>query len=325
MEELRYKLNQLFILGFDGINPPNVLINKLANGLGGVIFFTQNIQSKEQTLDSVNIIKKSSKIPPFICIDEEGGRVERTENIFGGKHFLSAKFACKNGEKFVKEQTKQIAVLLKSMGFNLNFSPVLDVNTNINNPIIGERAFSNITDDVITFGNIVVKEYIANGIIPCTKHFPGHGDAQTDSHLSLPEIDLNLDDFEKNHIRAFKEVQSPMVMVAHLYCKCFDTDRIPSSISKNILAYLKKTLSYNPLIITDDMVMGGIVQINNPVDNVVSAIKNGVNLILYRGCDNSTLNIIDSVFEKSKTDAVLQENIKLSYEKIISFKNKWGI
>lgn len=323
MSNLKEMLNQMFILGYDGENPPKVLLKLLSEGLGGVILFTQNIKTIEQTKSAINEVKSFSKIKPFVSIDEEGGRVERTENIFDGKRFLSAKFSAEKGLNFVKKQTKDISDLLNQMGFNLNFAPVLDVNTNPENPIIGERAFSGKTDEVIKFGNVVVQEYLKNGIIPCSKHFPGHGDANADSHLTLPEINLEFEDFEQNHIRAFKEVESPMVMVAHLHCRAFDEEKIPSSMSKNVLDYLKRELPYNPLIITDDMVMGGITQNNSPVENVITAIKNGVNLILYRGSDEKTLEILDGVYQKSLNDMDLEEQIKLSSEKILQFKEKF--
>lgn len=323
MNMLKEQLNQMFILGYSGEYPSEEILNLLSEGLGGVILFTQNIKTVEQTKSATDKIKYFSKYKPFISVDEEGGRVERTENIFDGKKFLSAKFAAQKGIDFVKNQTKDISALLKEMGFNLNFAPVLDVNTNPQNPIIGERAFSNNTDDVINFGNAVVKEYIKNGIIPCAKHFPGHGDAKADSHLTLPEINLNLSDFEQNHIRAFKEVCCPMVMVAHLHCKAFDKNKIPSSISKNVLSYMKRELKYNPLIITDDMVMGGILQNNYPADNVVEAIRNGVNLILYRGSDKETLDIIDKVYERAVFDEDLSKKIESSFTEIIKFKQKF--
>ncbi len=323
MDKLKNKLLQMFILGYDGDTPTEKICNLLSSGLGGVILFSQNIKTFDQTIFAAEKIKSHAQITPFISIDQEGGRVERTENLFSGKNFLSAKFAAQKGDDFVVNQTKDIAKLLKTLGFNLNFAPDIDVNTNPNNPIIGERAFSNNTDEVIKFGNIVVKEYLRNGIIPCTKHFPGHGDANADSHLTLPEINLSFEDFEKNHIRAFKEVKSPMVMVAHLHCKAFDTDKIPSSMSKNVLDYLKKTLSYNPLIITDDMVMGGICQNNKPVENVINAIKNGVDLILYRGSDDKTIEIIDDVYKYVTNDFELQTRIKTSFNRIIEFKTKF--
>ena len=154
----------------------------------------RNINSENDFKTLIDKIKKISMIPPFLSIDQEGGRVERTENIHAGKKYLSAKFAYEKGPDFLNNQTREIAKELKSYGLNLNFAPCIDTNTNPNNPIIGERAFSSNPDDVIKGEKIVTAAYKSNGIIPCVKHFPGHGDADADSHLTLPKIDLSLEE-----------------------------------------------------------------------------------------------------------------------------------
>lgn len=320
-EQLKKKLYQQFILGLDGHGldkNPN-LLHALKNGLGGVIFFTQNIKSTHQFKNLINDINKHATTPLFLTIDQEGGRVERTENIFGGKKFLSAKYTAEKGEEFLKEQTKQIALLLKDFGLNLNFAPVLDVNTNPYNPIIGERAFSNDTDEVIKYGKIVVDTYLKNGIIPCTKHFPGHGDASVDSHVSLPKIDLSLNEMDKIHIRPFKEVDSPMIMVAHLHCTAFDKEAIPSSLSKNVIGYLRNILNYQGLIITDDMVMGGVLDID-ATQACIIALKAGVNILLYRNSDDEIIRIVENIAKIAKTDEELKDCINRSYKRIVEFK-----
>lgn len=322
IDKLKEKISQMFILGlnWDNLTQNSNLKCTLQEGLGGVIFFTQNITSVEQIQNLIKDIKKNAKIPPFLSIDQEGGRVERTENIFGGKKFLSAKFAVEKGEDFLKKQTEQISHLLNELGFNLNFAPCLDVNTNPNNPIIGERAFSNTAEDVIKFGKIVVETYLENGIIPCTKHFPGHGDASVDSHIELPMINLSLEELEKTHIKPFKEVFSPMIMVAHMHCTAFDKEKIPSSLSENVINYLRTKLNYNGLIITDDMVMGGVLK-PDATDTCANAIKAGVNILLYRNSDNETVQIIQNLAELAQNDEKLRQNIEDSYKKIIKFKS----
>lgn len=327
---LEQKLYQMFILGLEGETlegAPN-LEQALKKGLGGVIFFTQNITSVTQFKKLIGEIKKNAQIPPFLSIDQEGGRVERTENLHKGKKYLSAKFIAQKGEDEVKKQTQEISRELKEFGLNLNFAPCIDVNTNLNNPIIGERAFSADVEEVIKFGKIVSDAYLEEGIIPCAKHFPGHGDASVDSHLSLPKIDLSLEEMEKIHIKPFKEVQTPMIMVAHLHCTCFDEAETPSSLSKNAIGYLREKIGFDGLIITDDMVMGAVYS-SSPrrgegrgegVTACEKAIKAGVNILLYRNSDDETIQIIENLAKLAQTDIELRENIEKSYEKISMIK-----
>ena len=170
---LKQKISQMFITGFSGQNFifNRNFINLLENGLGGVIFFTQNISSEKQFRELISNISEKTLVPLFYSIDQEGGRVERTEKIHNGKKYLSAKNAYEMGLSYLQNQTKEIALELKGYGINMNFAPVLDVNTNKDNPIIGERAFSSNADDVVTGAKVVIKEYEKYGIITVGKHF----------------------------------------------------------------------------------------------------------------------------------------------------------
>ena len=321
MVDLKEKLYQMFILGTEGGN----LDEALKNGIGGVIFFTKDIQSVEQFKTLITNIKQKCKTKPFLSIDQEGGRVERTENIHGGKKYLSAKFTYEKGSNFLEKQTQEIAQELKSYGINLNFAPCIDTNTNPNNPIIGERAFSSNPDEVIEAEKIVSSTYRKNGIIPCVKHFPGHGDADTDSHLALPKIDLPLNKMENTHIKPFKSAiknNIEMIMVAHLHCTCFEKETIPTSLSKNTLDYLRNNLKFEGIIISDDMIMKGVADFGE-VEACEMGIRAGLNMFIYRNCDDTTINIIEKIYQKAIIDEELRQNIENSYSKILSLKQNY--
>ena len=317
MTDLKTKLYQMFILGTEGGGYERAL----SNGLGGMIFFTKDIQSQEQFCQLIDGIKSKALIPPFLSIDQEGGRVERTENIHNGKKYLSAKFAYEKGEDFLRKQTYEIAQELKSYGINLNFAPCIDVNTNPDNPIIGERAFSNNPDEVINGEKIVSQIYRDNGIISCVKHFPGHGDANADSHLTLPEIDLTLEEMERTHIKPFAACAKTieMVMVAHLHCTCFERDVIPTSLSKNAISYLRNKLGFEGVIISDDMVMAGATGFDS-VQACEMGIRAGLNMFIYRNSAPETIEIIETIAQKALTDGELQKAIENSYDKIMALK-----
>lgn len=318
--DIRTKLYQMFILGTEG----GGYNDALKNGLGGMIFFTKDIQSLKQFRELINDIKSASITAPFLSIDQEGGRVERTENIHNGKKYLSAKFAYEKGDAFLRTQTQEIAEELKSFGINLNFAPCIDVNTNPDNPIIGERAFSNNADEVIKCEKIVSQTYRENGIIPCVKHFPGHGDANADSHLTLPEINLSLEEMEKTHIKPFalcaKNIE--MIMVAHLHCTCFEKDVIPTSLSKNAISYLRNKLDFKGVVISDDMIMRGVAKFGT-IQACEAGIRSGLNMFIYRDSKPETINIIETIAEKAQCDMELKDNIKKSYEKITALKKQF--
>ena len=332
MSDIKNKLYQMFILGTDGDGYEAAL----KKGLGGIIFFTRDIQNPQQFKALTEKIKTQATLPPFLSIDQEGGRVERTENIHNGKKYLSAKFAYEKGDKFLKDQTKEIATELSSYGINLNFAPCIDVNTNPNNPIIGERAFSNNPDDVIKAEKIVSQTYRENGIIPCAKHFPGHGDANADSHLTLPKISLSLEEMEKTHIKPFAACAKTieMTMVAHLHCTCFEQEVIPTSLSQNAISYLRNKLGFEGVIISDDMVMAGATQTvqkqkpnksaksNNSVSACEIGIRAGLNMFIYRDSKPETIEIIETIAKKAENDNELRKNIENSYKKIIKLKQK---
>ncbi len=316
--EIREKLYQMFFLGLEGGGYKKAL----EEGLGGIIFFTKDIKSAEQFSEMTFGIKSLAKVPPFLSIDQEGGRVERTETIHHGKKYLSAKFAFEKGEDFLRKQTDEIARELKSYGINLNFAPCIDVNTNPANPIIGERAFSNNTEDVIRGSRIVCETYRKNSIIPCVKHFPGHGDANADSHLTLPRIDLSLEEMEKSHIAPFAATIKDgieMIMAAHLHCTCFDKEVIPASLSRNAISYLREVLGFKGVIISDDMMMKGVSQFGLSAA-IEKGIRAGLNMFIHRNSTPDVIEAIEEVVKKAKDDVELFEKIEESYEKIMQLK-----
>lgn len=321
--DIKQKLYQMFILGLDGEGYKQAL----KNGLGGIIFFTKDILSPEQLKQTIFEINSIASVPPILSIDQEGGRVERTENIHNGKKYLSAKFAFEKGETFLKTQTEEIARELKSYGLNMNFAPCIDVNTNPANPIIGERAFSDNAEDVIKGEKIVSGVYRNNGIIPCVKHFPGHGDANADSHLTLPEIDLSLNEMEKTHIKPFAEAVKngiETVMVAHLHCTCFEKEVIPTSLSKNAISNLRNNLNFDGVTISDDMIMKGVAKFGM-LEACEMGIRAGLNMFIFRNSTPDIIDVIEKLAKKAQTDVELFQNIEDSYSRIITLKEKFNL
>jgi len=330
MYSLRQKINQLFISGYNGENAEKcrVLTDLLKNGLGGVIFFTKNIKTVGQFRDNIAKIKEMSLVPPFLSIDQEGGRVERTENIHGGKKYLSARDAAEKGIDFVKAQTAELCDELLDYGINMNFAPVLDTNTNPKNPIIGVRAYGDNPDDVIKFGTEVFKIHQQKGVIPVGKHFPGHGDTSSDSHLTMPKVALTEEQMAESHLKPFKfalENGLDALMAAHVYYTCYDKKPTPASLSENVLRHLlREKLGFDGLILSDDMVMGAVLM--KDISKIYAqGIMAGINVFLYRNSDERLLKILDCLEENAKKNEELLNKIEQSFEKVIEFKRKYRL
>lgn len=312
MEKIIY---QKFILGTG-----EYLEEALSKGLGGVIFFTRDILSYDQFRYLISEIKQRAITSPFLSIDQEGGRVERTENIHA--RYLSPKFAYAKGEDFLQCQTEKIARELTGYGLNLNFAPCADVNTNPQNPIIGERAFSDNPDEVTKGVKLTSDIYRKNGIIPCLKHFPGHGEASMDSHLALPVIDLPMNIMENVHIKPFKEnLNAEMIMAAHLHCTCFDKEPIPASLSRNVIGYLRNILKYEGVVITDDMVMKGVQNFGS-YEACKMAILAGVDMFIFRDADKNVINTIEQLIKAAERDEELRGKILESDVRIRRLKKE---
>lgn len=328
---LRQKIAQMFITGFQGDNyKTNKYLTELLvnDALGGIIFFSHNIKSDIQFKRIIDNINQDAFIPPFLSIDQEGGRVERTEKIHGGKKYLSAKQAYEMGLSFLQNQTKEIALELKQYGINMNFAPVLDVNTNINNPIIGERAFSSDTEDVITAMKVVLKEYEKYGVITVAKHFPGHGHSGEDSHKTLPCIELSKQELFDKHIKPFEEaikLDIPAIMAAHVFYPALEDNTTPASLSKKILTdILQKQLQFNGLIITDDMEMNAV---NNytKIEACIKAINAGINMFIFRDTTKEIFDLINGIETAVKNKQINEALINSSIEKIFNIKYRYGI
>lgn len=326
---LKQKILQMFIVGFNG---QNYIFNRnftelLKQGLGGVIFFTHNISNEKQFRELISNLSKDAPVPMFFSIDQEGGRVERTEKIHNGKKYLSAKQAFEMGISYLQNQTKEIALELKSYGINMNFAPVLDVNTTEENPIIGERAFSNNVEEVTNASKVVIREYEKYGIISVGKHFPGHGAATADSHKTLPVINLPKDEIENIHIRPFKEainIGLNAIMAAHVLYPQLDSEN-PASVSKKIINdILINDIGFDGLIITDDMEMNGIKGLSK-IDACIKAINAGISMFIFRDTTKETLELITDIENAINKGLISEDKINATVNKIFNIKEKYAI
>jgi len=312
---LEEKIGQLLIVGIEGSeisqdDKSQILNNKV----GGFIFFSRNIDNKAQVLTLLNNLKdsnKDNKIPLFLSIDEEGGLVSRLSNIFENLVDV-AQLGHKNNDMLSFDYGELQGLKLSSLGFNLNFAPVLDINSNPNNPVIGRRAIDSKPSIVAQQGIALIKGLQSSNIIAVAKHFPGHGDTDVDSHLELPLVDKSYEELEKLELIPFKAAIDngvDMIMVAHILYPQID-DNYPASMSKDIINdILREKLKFNGVVISDDMTMGAIVDNYSLEEASLKFLQSGGDLLLVsHGVENPTI-VINRIKNAINDDEINIEEI----------------
>ncbi len=319
-------LLNLFIAGFEGEFPSNELKRAVSSGLGGVIFFSDNIKTRETFKKTVSELKTLSPNKLITSIDQEGGLVERTINLEDKVDYLSARaIANIKDTSLIARHYEVLAQELADFGINMNFAPDVDVNTIKTNSIIGLRSFADDSEAVCKLAKIEIEAFRNNGILSVAKHFPGHGHCSIDSHISMPEIDLAFDELEKKHIKPFKaaiENGVDAVMVAHAAYDCFNSDKTPASLSKEVIDYLRKNLEFEGLIISDDMVMGAIARQFDAKTACIKAIKAGVNMLIFRNFTKEIEKLIDDLAQYALIDDDFRQMAEFSYQKVKKLKDK---
>ena len=314
---------------------------------GGIIYFSSNLTDTEQSFVLTNEVQKSAVknggIPMIISADQEGGIVYRLNSgtALPGNMALGAagdvSYAEKSGEIIGSE--------LSALGINTNLSPVLDINNNANNPVIGLRSYSDDPDIVGKMASAVIAGMEKYDVIGCAKHFPGHGDTDIDSHYGLPVVDKSIDVLEECELAPYKTVISnglDMVMTAHILYPQLEDDtvlsqktgkeeRLPASMSDDIIGLLKEKLGFDGIVITDAMNMAGIADYWDPVQAAVISIQAGADMLcmpcgVFCTEDIASLEALIVGIENAVKDGSLSvSRIDDAVKTILTVKEKHGI
>ena len=296
---------------------------------GGIIIFGGNIGSPDQLKELVNDIKADSRIPLFMEIDEEGGMVARIANSpgFNVKKFESMqKIGSTKDPKNAEEAGKVIGEYLRDYGFNLDFAPVADVNTNPENIVIGSRAFGDDPQLVAEMVSAGIRGLHSSKVMSCIKHFPGHGDTKDDTHAGFVSIDKNWEELEACELIPFKagiEAKTDMIMISHITAGNITKDGLPSSLSQEMIeGRLRGDLNFDGIIISDSMAMGAITERYSSGEAAVLAIKAGTDIVLMP--ENYT-EAFESILEAVTRGEISEERIDESVMRILSLKDKYDI
>lgn len=297
--------------------------------VGGISIFGKNMQSPSQLTDFINKMQQRSEIPLFIGVDEEGGSTSRIANTpgFDVKRFESMQTVGQTKDpKKALEVGTAIGSYMKEYGFNLNFAPVADVNTNPDNIVIGNRSFGNDPNLVAKMVQAEIEGLHKVGIMSSIKHFPGHGDTREDTHNGFVSIEKNWDELMECELIPFKagiDAQTDMIMISHITAENITGQKLPSTLSYEMIeGKLRKELNYGGVIITDAMAMGAIANEYSSGKAAILAISAGVDIILM---PENFIEAYEYIYEAVENGTLSESRIDQSVLRILSLKEKYGL
>ncbi|HAT8181657.1 TPA: glycoside hydrolase family 3 protein [Legionella pneumophila] len=348
---LRDKIGQMLLIGFDGknVNAQSTIIKTIEkNNIGGVILFDydyrtktydRNIESPGQVrqlnsdlqyfTEQGNLKHHRPKLPLLISVDYEGGKVNRLGEQYGFPPTISAAEVGKRSFEEAESTANSMAQTLKEVGFNLNFAPVLDVNVNPDNPVIGkkDRSFSADATMVDSYASIYTRHFLNQKIQCVYKHFPGHGSSTKDSHLGFVDV---TDTWQTYELEPYQHLLNSnescgVVMTAHIVNRQLDETGLPATLSNKILTgLLRHQLHFNGVIITDDMQMKAISDNYGLEQALVLTINAGADMLIFG--NNLTVEpqdaeqLIDIIEAKVLSGEISPKRINEAYKHIVALK-----
>lgn len=330
---LRQKIGQMLICGFHGTEAGGEVKRFVAeHQIGGVIYFARNVQSVRQAArmssDLQRTARDSGNIPLWISIDQEGGMVARiTEGValMPGNMALAAAGSLELAYRSAYISGKE----LRALGINMNFAPVLDVNNNARNPVIGVRSFGESPQLVAEYGAKVIHGLQDANVAATAKHFPGHGDTAVDSHLDLPAVAHDRERIKQVELVPFRRAIAAgidAIMSAHIYFPALEPKKLPVTLSRTVLTgLLREELAYEGVIMTDCMEMNAIAEHYGTVKAAVMAVEAGADTILISHRADLQVEAIDAIERAVRDGQLSEERIDASVRRLLALKAKRGV
>lgn len=332
---LEQKVAQMFMVSFFGTQLTEIERDFLYDiQPGAVVLFGKNVESPEQVTRLTNAYQQTivdgGGIPLFIAVDQEGGRIQHLNEGFTIFPLPMLWTATQNTD-LAYQVGEAMATELLAVGVNMNLAPVADLNTNIDNPIIGRRSFGSEIELVVPILTNFIRGLQDNGVMATVKHFPGHGDTAVDSHIELPVINFSRDRLEAVEFMPFEAAIAADVdvtMVSHIWFTELDEREIPASLSRNIVTgVLRGDMKYDGIIMTDALDMDAIDTVYTAGGSAIQAILAGNDLIAI-GAHVGTRTIeeaINAVVEAVNDGRIEETQIDASVERILLAKEKYGV
>ena len=324
---LEEKIGQMLIVSYEGTSVTEELFSLLNQVKpGGFILFSNNFSDYEQTQKLIADIKSTSEIPMFISIDQEGGRVQRIKNLSDQEVTIIPpmyEIGLTRDEDFAYQVGKVIGEELRVFDINMDFAPVLDIYSNPNNTVIGDRSFGTTSDIVSTMAISLASGLQDTGVISVYKHFPGHGDTLEDSHDTLPIVTKTKEELMNFELIPFIQAienGAEAIMVGHIAVPSITKDNTPATLSKVLIqGLLKDELGFQGLVITDGLNMKSLTNLYSQEEIYINAILAGADILLMPEFSLNTIKIIKNAVLNGE---ISEERIDDAVTKILTLKHE---
>ncbi len=336
---LEQKVGQVMLVGFDGTMVTPELRDRLTQlHIGGVILYDRNITSPPQVAqlnaDLQTAMKQSSNLPLFITVDQEGGVVARLKEDKGFTEFPGQMAIAATGDvENARRIARAMSAELLALGFNMDLTPVLDVNNNPANPIISTRSFGSDPARVAEYGVAFATAMQEAGVIAIGKHFPGHGDTTTDSHSALPVVSHHRARLEAVEFVPFKAAMQATphiagIMTAHITFPAIDpTPGLAATLSPKVLTDLVRgEMQYDGLLMTDELTMGAIATSGYPAPKAaVAALNAGADILLFQTGYPMHRQVHQSLVDAVKRGEIPQSRVDDAVRRVLRVKEQFGL
>jgi beta-N-acetylhexosaminidase len=324
--DLEQLCGQLLVVGFSGTKASGFVRQQLQRkALGGVILFTRNLPdvATSWTLCRELTSLSPNQFPPFVAVDQEGGRVRRLRDRVLDLPPLAV-WAPRADVNLRRKVAFQQAAELSAIGFNLNFSPVADVNSNPANPIIGDRAASNDPREVTQICSTLIEGQQAAGIIACLKHFPGHGDTALDSHLELPVVNKSTVELRTTELYPFERLcrHAAAAMTAHVLYPALDST--PATFSARLCTtLLRREFGFEGVLFSDDLEMGALSKHWSIEESAVRAVRAGCDALLVCSSEELQLRARAALIVEAEKDPAFRARIYEAAERCLVTRRRY--
>jgi beta-N-acetylhexosaminidase len=325
LDTLRRQVGQLLIFGFDGLQIDSKLRTTLSTlQPSGVILFARNIEEPGQTWRLLRDSQATARVPMFLCVDLEGGTVDRLKKVIAPAPSVERVFSAGN-RKLFRMHGHILGLEARALGFNTDFAPVFDLGFEASRSVLTSRTASADPEQTILYAREFLRGLKTAHVLGCGKHFPGLGEGNLDSHHDMPVVEKSWKKMWAEDLKPYRELkeQIAFVMVAHAAYPAVTGDKLPASLSRKWMQdVLRKKIGYRGLIISDDLEMGGVLSTGQIEDVAVETLRAGADMFLV--CHNQELvwRAYEAVLRTAERDRKFAAQVERASRRVLSMKRR---